>query len=697
MIKKCQIKNTKRINGIGDYTARALTAVIIALTLAGPIPIQVEAAPSDPVDLQLGGEGSTPWNIGNVKPSDNGTKVVELHNAGTKAGFVTIWISDVINREGLNPESETGNKAEPGELDKHLLFGVSSNRSSTTVSLPATIGNLPRSESDPNSIEIVPLRSGETVSLAWRWSLPALTGNDVQGDSLSFTLNYLLMEMETTNVSGSVTPGGVFTDNVTVTSNTTESKLVISQNTTGKTKENQPLSEIWLIDTKKESAVLSSNTSSVGTQYEVGPQGTTFDRPVTITMNYYPADIPARASEDDMVMATWDESAGKWTKLSGNIVNKINKTVTAQVTHFSRYTILVYVPPPPPPPTPSPRPSPPIGREEPPPVVVPEVKEPDRPVLTANILGNEQKAEIEADGTLRQALKLTDPDGYFSLEVDQGSKLLSSDDKPITRIEVTKTGLSMALPSDTVVLSSVYRVTGYVNSSEIPAIYFNPSARITILYDPKDLPENAFPPFIANNTANGIDWVPLEPPSGSSSEIGKAKALIYHASLFAALAKVAPPPLPLPPEFEASSLKISPERVQQDKTVTITLTVANKGAVTASYELYLMIDGIVRAVQEITLVGFSSKTVSFEVSNLAPGTHWVKVAGLTGEFQIIKALITLPAETTVGWIFVDLSAAILIGTLLTAIYLVIRKSRRLQDSRVDLDNLVGTLRGRDKE
>ena len=175
----------------------ALPLIIGLAMLISFIPSTVQAA-GEPVDLEVGGEGATNWNIDNIQPGDSGTKTVTLHNAGYKDGFVTIWISDVVSSEGTNPESETGDTTEPGELDNYLVFDLSCSRLSTNLSLPATIDNLPQSSSDPNYIEVGPLNAGDTVNLDWLWELPTQTGNDVGGDSLSFTIHYLLEEFPST-------------------------------------------------------------------------------------------------------------------------------------------------------------------------------------------------------------------------------------------------------------------------------------------------------------------------------------------------------------------------------------------------------------------------------------------------------------------------------------------------------------------
>ncbi len=171
------------------------TILVMGIAYAGFSPALVQAQEYDPsvIDLVLGGEGATGWAIENIMPCDSGTQTVTLHNAGSADGFVIIWISNIVSGECVNPESET-DTTEPGELDDHLLFDLSATGLSTNLSLPTTINNLPQSIDDPNYIRISPLNDGDTITLNYDWELPCETGNEAQGDCLSFTINYLLEE-----------------------------------------------------------------------------------------------------------------------------------------------------------------------------------------------------------------------------------------------------------------------------------------------------------------------------------------------------------------------------------------------------------------------------------------------------------------------------------------------------------------------
>lgn len=142
----------------------------------------------------MSGQGASVWVINDIKPGMNGTWTANLKNKGSQPGMISIWISNLISREGLNPESETGNISEPGELSQYLIFGMPSNMINTNITLPASINDFPTSKSDRKYIRIAKISPGQTISLNWLWSFKETDSpqNDAQGDFLSFTINYSL-------------------------------------------------------------------------------------------------------------------------------------------------------------------------------------------------------------------------------------------------------------------------------------------------------------------------------------------------------------------------------------------------------------------------------------------------------------------------------------------------------------------------
>ena len=83
----------------------------------------------------------------------------------------------------------------------------------------------------------------------------------------------------------------------------------------------------------------SEDASIIGLPYQLGPDGATFDPPVTLTWNYDPADIPDGVAEKELVIAYYDEDAARWQELA-SMVNPETNTITAPVGHFTTFTVI---------------------------------------------------------------------------------------------------------------------------------------------------------------------------------------------------------------------------------------------------------------------------------------------------------------------------------------------------------------------
>jgi hypothetical protein len=373
---------------------------ILGLALFSSLSVPVAAA-TPTVELVLGGTGATPWAIGAIAPGNSGTNTVTLSNTGFSDGAVTIWLSDIVNSEGANPESETGDTAEPGELGDYLILNVTGTNLSTDFTLPAKIGDFPQNATDTKHIYINPLKALSTLTLQWDWQLPLATGNDVQGDSLSFTINYALEEFpplpspplpsqgggggappsSTTVVTpqgGGAPPSltvmtnlfgtaGSFTVDSTGTIQTTatsaDGKLTVAlpASTKALDKNGNPLTTLTInINTSPPAPPAGANI--IGLAYSFGPDGATLAPPVTITFNYDSNTLPAGVAEQDLVIAYYDAAAGKWVEVPST-VNMTNHTITAQVSLFATFASmskikLAPLPTPTPAPVPSPAPAP---------------------------------------------------------------------------------------------------------------------------------------------------------------------------------------------------------------------------------------------------------------------------------------------------------------------------------------------------
>ncbi|MFC1984260.1 choice-of-anchor D domain-containing protein [Chloroflexota bacterium] len=98
------------------------------------------------------------------------------------------------------------------------------------------------------------------------------------------------------------------------------------------------------------------NKNIIGLTYSFEPSGATFDPPITLTFTYNHIDIPEGVSEEDLILAFYDEDTGKWIELEC-VVDIDNHTINAMVSHFTDFAIIAPVQQSPPT-TPQPEPSP---------------------------------------------------------------------------------------------------------------------------------------------------------------------------------------------------------------------------------------------------------------------------------------------------------------------------------------------------
>ncbi|MFC1860585.1 hypothetical protein ACFLYC_03340, partial [Chloroflexota bacterium] len=143
-----------------------------------------------------------------------------------------------------------------------------------------------------------------------------------------------------TSVTNYVTSDGVFTRTVTAKSTNNKVTLTINKDTKGLTAAGTPLREISILEMAPEDIPPPPAGSHViGLTYDMGPDGATFDPPITLTFNYDPDDIPDGVNEEDLVIAVWDADAGEWVELPC-VVDTVNHTITATTSHFTAFSII---------------------------------------------------------------------------------------------------------------------------------------------------------------------------------------------------------------------------------------------------------------------------------------------------------------------------------------------------------------------
>jgi len=348
---------------------RIFLGAAIGLALASPaVPAQAQA--------ELDVSSVTSWTISGIMPGDSGTETITLSNIGDVNGYVFIWVTNIVSGEGAQPESETGDTSEPGELLENLLFSISSPSPafSTDLVLPTTLDNFPSIGESIPYITINPLiAGGADVPVTWHWELPLATGNEVQGDCITFDINYGIIdfgESTTTTFSGTTRTCEC---NINILGEVYEVRIDCCNNTVAGNRIYLDPDEINFLQVSRGTALICGecldcgnyprwivmNTladpppppegmTQIGPTYEIiGYQdedmevlcpGVTFGKPVVLLLDYPTGDLPDDTAA--LLIHYYDYDLGQWIKLpqdTGRIAEA--GTITAMVSHLSVFGI----------------------------------------------------------------------------------------------------------------------------------------------------------------------------------------------------------------------------------------------------------------------------------------------------------------------------------------------------------------------
>jgi len=257
--------------------------------------------------------------------------------------------------------------------------------------------------------------------------------------------------------------------------------------------------------------------------------------------------------------------------------------------------------------------------------------------LTASVQDSIALATMTKNGVLCESCVAKDITNRYTLEIDKDARVMLAGKTVPLLLTFREAPIKPPTPENTVIVGPVYQLNAYATLDETTPspVTISPPARLILTYDPDKLPQDTIEVFIANyDTEQG--WLALSPVPGAVAEIGKAHCLLSHFSLFAILAEVTEPE---PAKFEVSNLHISPPQVQLSQAVTISITVANTGDKSGDYNLELKVDGKVESTTQVTVAAGESQLVNFILTGDTAGKHQVEIAGLVGEFEVIKSAV----------------------------------------------------------
>ena len=294
-----------------------------------------------------------------------------------------------------------------------------------------------------------------------------------------------------------------------------------------------------------------------------------------------------------------------------------------------------------------------------PPPEAPEEIARSRLWLNINSMGKLTRHEMSLDGELKAPLEVITPDYRYKFEVAEGTRILTAVRLPANKIVVERMMAPPLPPPGSVIIGNVYDFTP-------SGITFEPPARLVSTYNPDELPQNISSVVIAYYDPEQ-NWIEIETEMGGVAEVGLIAARISHLTMFAILAKLAPP---APASFECSLLSISPTEVDIGETVNVTILVANTGGQSGSYQVVLRINSMAAADREVALDAGASEQVSFSTARDTAGTYSVNVNGLTGAFVVkekpapVTPVEPTPVKPIIWWLIGGIIAAVVVVTLL---------------------------------
>lgn len=142
----------------------------------------------------------------------------------------------------------------------------------------------------------------------------------------------------TGQASWTPTASGLTPAAITVTSPDNKSTVTVAQGTLARDRQGNPLATITC--NPPAAPAPAPPDKNIIAAYDLGPPGATFGSPITITMKYDPASLPAGAVEGSLTLAFYNATTGDWITLNNIVVDTTNHTVSGVTDHFTQFALL---------------------------------------------------------------------------------------------------------------------------------------------------------------------------------------------------------------------------------------------------------------------------------------------------------------------------------------------------------------------
>jgi spore coat-associated protein N len=147
------------------------------------------------LDLVLGGTGSSSIVLTNLAPGMNGAGSMELRNAGTIGGTLSVSAINMVEDEGVAWEPEV-DVAAPGDLSKNVdvTIFVDADEDGAFDAGETTLWTGKLNTLPGNNVNCGTLAGSDSVYIGMYWSIDTSVGNDIMGDITTFNLSFTLQQ-----------------------------------------------------------------------------------------------------------------------------------------------------------------------------------------------------------------------------------------------------------------------------------------------------------------------------------------------------------------------------------------------------------------------------------------------------------------------------------------------------------------------
>jgi predicted ribosomally synthesized peptide with SipW-like signal peptide len=138
------------------------------------------------LDLKVGGTDnpSAFFTVSNVMPGNSSSQSIVLSNSGTLDGKAYIHFKNVVDSPGTTPEPEP--TPDNGELSQNLKIKVSNSTATVVEGFLSGINS--------TSYLLGTIAGGGSLTVTIEWSIPSTVGNEIMGDSVTFDIEFSLVQ-----------------------------------------------------------------------------------------------------------------------------------------------------------------------------------------------------------------------------------------------------------------------------------------------------------------------------------------------------------------------------------------------------------------------------------------------------------------------------------------------------------------------